>query len=36
MAKKLLKIGGLYIAYEITSTAALAAAIAYGIHIPGL
>ena len=36
MAKKLLKFGGLYIAYEITSTAALAAAIAYGIHIPGL
>ena len=36
MAKKLMKIGGLYIAYEITSTAALAAAIAYGIHIPGL
>ena len=36
MAKKLMKIGGLYIAYEITSTAALAAAIAYGFHIPGL
>ena len=36
MAKKLLKIGGLYIAYEITSTAALAAAFAYGLHIPGL
>ena len=36
MAKKLMKIGGLYIAYEITSTAALAAAIAYGFHLPGL
>jgi hypothetical protein len=36
MARKLMKIGGLYLAYEITSTAALAAAVAYGLHIPGL
>ena len=35
MASKLLKIGGLYLAYEITSTAALAAAIAYGFQLPG-
>ena len=36
MAKKLLQIGGLYIACEITSTAALAAAVAYGFNFPGL
>jgi hypothetical protein len=36
MAKKLIGIGGLYIAYEIASTAALAAAVAYGFQIPGL
>ncbi len=36
MAKKLIKFGGFYIAYEITSTAALAAAVAYGLNIPGL
>ena len=36
MAKKLIRIGGFYIAYEITSTAALVAAVAYGLHIPGL
>ncbi len=35
MARKLMKIGGLYLAYEITSTAALAAAVAYGFNIPG-
>ncbi len=35
MARKFLKIGGLYLAYEITSTAALAAAVAYGIQLPG-
>lgn len=36
MAKKFLQVGGLYIAYEITSTAALAAAVAYGFNFPGL
>ncbi len=35
MARKLMKIGGLYLAYEITSTAVLAAAVAYGFNIPG-
>lgn len=35
MAKKIMKIGGLYIAYEITSTAALAMALAYGLRLPG-
>jgi hypothetical protein len=36
MARKLMAVGGLYLAYEITSTAALFAAVAYGIHLPGL
>ncbi len=35
MAKRLLQVGGLYIAYEITSTAAIAAAVAYGLNLPG-
>lgn len=36
MAKKLMAAGGLYLAYEVTSAAILAAAVAYGFHPPGL
>jgi hypothetical protein len=36
MAKTIIKFGGIYVAYEIVSTAALAAAVAYGINLPGL
>jgi hypothetical protein len=36
MARKLIKVGGYYVAYEITSTLALAAAIACGFNLPGL
>lgn len=36
MARKLIKIGGLYVAYEIVSTAVLAAIVAWGLGIPGL
>jgi hypothetical protein len=35
MASKLIKVGGLYIAYEIVSTAILAAIVAWGLNIPG-
>ncbi len=35
MAKKIIKVGGWYIAYEISSTAALAAIVAAGFRIPG-
>lgn len=35
MARKLIKAGGFYLAYEVTSTLALAAAVAYGINLPG-
>jgi hypothetical protein len=35
MARKLIKIGGLYVAYEIVSTAVLVALVAWGINIPG-
>ena len=35
MARKLIKIGGLYVAYEIVSTAMLVALVAWGINIPG-
>ena len=36
MARKLIKVGGFYFAYEITSTLALAAAVACGFNLPGL
>lgn len=36
MARKLIKVGGFYVAYEITSTLALAAAVAWGLNLPGL
>jgi hypothetical protein len=36
MARKIMKVGGWYIAYEVTSTAALVALAAYGFQIPGL
>jgi hypothetical protein len=35
MARKLIKIGGWYIAYEISSTAVLGAMIACGVQVPG-
>jgi hypothetical protein len=35
MARKLIKIGGIYVAYEIISTAVLAAVVAWGLNIPG-
>ena len=35
MTRKLIKIGGLYVAYEIVSTAMLVALVAWGINIPG-
>jgi hypothetical protein len=35
MAKQIIKVGGWYIAYEISSTAALAAIVAAGFRIPG-
>jgi hypothetical protein len=34
MAKKIMKVGGWYIAYEITSTAVLGAVVAAGFRIP--
>jgi hypothetical protein len=36
MARKLIKIGGWYLAYEVGSTAVLMALVAYGIDIHGL
>lgn len=36
MARKLMAVGGLYVVYEVLSTALLAAAVAYGFHLPGL
>ncbi len=35
MARKLMTVGGLYLAYEISSTVAIAAALAYGFRLPG-
>ena len=35
MARKAMKIGGLYLAYEIGSTVILLAIAAYGLQIPG-
>jgi hypothetical protein len=35
MAKKIMKVGKWYIAYEVTSTAAFLALAAYGIRLPG-
>lgn len=34
MASKLMKIGGIYLAYELVSTAALASAVAWGFNFP--
>jgi len=35
MARKLIKAGGWYLAYEVGSTAVLLALVAYGIDLPG-
>jgi hypothetical protein len=35
MARKLIKIGGWYIAYEISSTAVLMTLLAWGFNVPG-
>lgn len=35
MARKIMKVGGWYLAYEVTSTAAIFALAAYGIQVPG-
>ena len=35
MASKVMKFGGLYLAYEIVSTAILMAVTAYGLNFPG-
>lgn len=35
MARKLMAVGGLYLAYEVLSTALLAAALAWGFQLPG-
>jgi hypothetical protein len=36
MARKIMAVGSLYLAYEVLSTLALAAAVAYGVQLPGL
>jgi hypothetical protein len=36
MARKLMKIGGWYIAYEVTSTLVILALVAWGFNLPGL
>lgn len=35
MARKVMKFGGLYLAYEIVSTAVLMTLAAYGLSFPG-
>jgi hypothetical protein len=35
MARKLLKVGGWYLAYEVGSSAVLLALAAHGVQIPG-
>lgn len=35
MARKLIKFGGIYVAYEILSTAVIATVVAWGLNIPG-
>ncbi len=35
MARKLVRIGGLYLAYEIISTAGILALLGWGINVPG-
>ena len=36
MAKTLLRIGGWYLVYEITSSLVIVALVAWGINVPGL
>jgi len=36
MAKKIMKVGGWYLAYEVGSTAVLAAIVAMGFRLPGI
>lgn len=35
MARKLIRIGGWYIAYEVSSTLAVLAVVTWGINLPG-